>query len=106
MLGFADEKSLNDYLNLLEEAKEYHRRLGKELDLFQVNERSRARVDYFPSKGMMLRYIIELGKKEHLKQGYEMVMGPQLLKVDLETAIMNIIVRTCISRKLMSRLTE
>jgi threonyl-tRNA synthetase len=83
--GFADEKSLNDYLNLLEEAKKRdHRRLGKELDLFQVNEEAGAGLIIFHPKGMMLRYIIEdWEKKEHLKRGYEMVMGPQLLKVDL-----------------------
>jgi len=37
--GFANENELNDYLNLLEEAKKRdHRRLGRELDLFQINE--------------------------------------------------------------------
>ena len=59
--GFADEKSLNDYLNLLEEAKKRdHRRLGKELDLFQVNEEAGAGLIIFHPKGMMLRYIIEV----------------------------------------------
>jgi threonyl-tRNA synthetase len=83
--GFADEKSLNDYLNLLEEAKKRdHRRLGKELDLFQVNEEAGAGLIIFHPKGMMLRYLIEdWEKKEHLKRGYDMVMGPQILKVDL-----------------------
>jgi threonyl-tRNA synthetase len=33
---------------------------------------------------MMLRYLIEeWERKEHLKRGYDMVMGPQILKVDL-----------------------
>jgi threonyl-tRNA synthetase len=84
-IGFADEKSLNDYLTLLEEAKKRdHRRLGKELDLFQINEEAGAGLIIFHPKGMMLRYLIEdWEKKEHLKRGYEMVMGPQLLKVDL-----------------------
>ncbi len=83
--GFADEKSLNDYLTLLEEAKKRdHRRLGKELDLFQINEEAGAGLIIFHPKGMMLRYLIEdWEKKEHLKRGYEMVMGPQILKVDL-----------------------
>ncbi len=83
--GFADEKSLNDYLTLLEEAKKRdHRRLGKDLDLFQINEEAGAGLIIFHPKGMMLRYLIEdWEKKEHLKRGYEMVMGPQILKVDL-----------------------
>ncbi|MBP7231566.1 MAG: threonine--tRNA ligase [Syntrophaceae bacterium] len=83
--GFADEQSLADYLNLLEEAKKRdHRRLGRELDLFQVNDEAGAGLVIFHPKGMLLRYLIEdWEKKEHLKRGYDMVMGPQILKVDL-----------------------
>jgi threonyl-tRNA synthetase len=83
--GFADEQGLQDYLTLLEEAKKRdHRRLGKELDLFQVNDEAGAGLVIFHPKGMLLRYIIEeWERKEHLKRGYDMVMGPQILKVDL-----------------------
>ncbi|HNY49101.1 MAG TPA: threonine--tRNA ligase [Smithella sp.] len=83
--GFATEAELQDYLNLLEEAKKRdHRRLGRELDLFQVNEEAGAGLVIFHPKGMLLRYLIEdWEKKEHLKRGYDMVMGPQILKVDL-----------------------
>ena len=83
--GFADEKALNDYLTLLEEAKKRdHRRLGRELDLFQVNDEAGAGLIIFHPKGMLLRYLIEeWERKEHLKRGYDMVMGPQILKADL-----------------------
>ncbi len=83
--GFADQEALNDYLRLLEEAKKRdHRRLGKDLDLFQVNEEAGPGLIIFHPKGMLLRYIIEeWERKEHLKRGYDMVMGPQILKVDL-----------------------
>jgi threonyl-tRNA synthetase len=83
--GFADDKALNDYLNLLEEAKKRdHRRLGKELDLFQINEEAGPGLVIFHPKGMMLRYLIEdWERREHLKRGYDIVMGPQILKVDL-----------------------
>lgn len=83
--GFADEQALADYLNLLEEAKKRdHRKLGRELDLFQVNDEAGAGLVIFHPKGMLLRYIIEeWERKEHLKRGYDMVMGPQILKVDL-----------------------
>lgn len=83
--GFADENALHEYLNLLEEAKKRdHRRLGKELDLFQINEEVGPGLIIFHPKGMMLRYIIEdWERKEHLKRGYDMVMGPQILKLDL-----------------------
>ncbi|MGA2554102.1 MAG: threonine--tRNA ligase, partial [Smithella sp.] len=83
--GFANESELADYLNLLEEAKKRdHRRLGRELDLFQVNEEAGPGLIIFHPKGMMLRYLIEeWERKEHLKRGYDMVMGHQILKVDL-----------------------
>ena len=83
--GFADEAALNDYLNLLEEArKRDHRRIGRELDLFQINEEAGPGLIIFHPKGMLLRYIIEeWERKEHWKRGYDMVMGPQILKVDL-----------------------
>jgi threonyl-tRNA synthetase len=83
--GFADEQALADYLNLLEEAKKRdHRRLGRELDLFQINDEAGPGLIIFHPKGMLLRYIIEeWERKEHLKRGYDMVMGPQILKVDL-----------------------
>ncbi|MGD0168561.1 MAG: threonine--tRNA ligase, partial [Smithella sp.] len=83
--GFASENELADYLKLLEEAKKRdHRRLGRELDLFQINEEAGPGLIIFHPKGMMLRYLIEeWERKEHLKRGYDMVMGPQILKVDL-----------------------
>ncbi|MEQ8203605.1 MAG: TGS domain-containing protein, partial [Smithellaceae bacterium] len=83
--GFADEEALNEHLRLIEEAKKRdHRRLGKELDLFQVNEEAGPGLIIFHPKGMLLRYIIEeWERKEHLKRGYDMFMGTQILKVDI-----------------------
>jgi threonyl-tRNA synthetase len=83
--GFSDQETLDEYLNLLEEAKKRdHRRIGKELDLFQVNEEAGAGLIIFHPKGALLRTIIEdWEKKEHQKRGYDLVMGPQILKVDL-----------------------
>ncbi|MBN1546310.1 MAG: threonine--tRNA ligase [Syntrophaceae bacterium] len=83
--GFATQKDLDEYLHLMEEAKKRdHRRLGKDLDLFQVSDEAGAGLIIFHPKGMLLRYIIEeWERKEHLKRGYDMVMGPQILKVDL-----------------------
>ena len=83
--GFATNEELADYLHVIEEAKKRdHRKLGRELDLFQLNEEAGPGLVIFHPKGTMLRTIIEnWEKEEHLKRGYEMVMGPQLLKVDL-----------------------
>lgn len=82
---FATQEALDDYLRMIEEAKKRdHRRLGRELDLFQMNDEAGPGLIIFHPKGMLLRYIIEeWERKEHLKRGYDMVMGPQILKVDL-----------------------
>jgi len=83
--GFASQKSLDEHLQLIEEAKKRdHRRLGRELDLFQINDEAGPGLVIFHPKGTMLRTIIEdWEKKEHLKRGYGLVMGPQILKADL-----------------------
>jgi threonyl-tRNA synthetase len=82
---FATQEALDDYLRMIEEAKKRdHRRLGRELDLFQMNDEAGPGLVIFHPKGMLLRYIIEeWERKEHLKRGYDMVMGPQILKDDL-----------------------
>ncbi|MHB8092550.1 MAG: threonine--tRNA ligase [Syntrophales bacterium] len=83
--GFASQQSLDEHLQLIEEAKKRdHRRLGRELDLFQINDEAGPGLVIFHPKGAMLRTIIEdWEKKEHLKRGYGLVMGPQILKADL-----------------------
>ncbi|OPY82818.1 MAG: Threonine--tRNA ligase 2 [Syntrophus sp. PtaU1.Bin005] len=83
--GFATRKDLEEYLRIIEEAKKRdHRKLGRDLDLFQVSEEAGAGLIIFHPKGTMLRTLIEdWERKEHLKRGYGMVMGPQILKVDL-----------------------
>ena len=70
---------------MLEESKKRdHRRLGRELDLFQISEEAGAGLVIFHPRGMMLRYLIEeWERKEHIKRGYDMVMGPQILKSEL-----------------------
>ncbi len=83
--GFATQNDLDDYLKFIEEAKRRdHRRLGKELDLFQVNDEVGPGLIIFHPKGAMLRTIIEdWERKEHLKRGYDIVQGPQILRGDL-----------------------
>jgi threonyl-tRNA synthetase len=83
--GFETVEKLDEYLRFLEEAKKRdHRRLGRELDLFQINEEAGPGLIIFHPKGTMLRTIIEdWERKEHLKRGYGLVIGPQILKVDL-----------------------
>ena len=83
--AFPDEVSLNKYLTFLEEVKKRdHRRLGKELDLFSISDEVGAGLIIYHPKGALLRYILEdFEKKEHLKRGYQFVIGPHILKLDM-----------------------
>ncbi len=83
--SWVDKKDLKTYLNRLEEArKRDHRKLGRELDLFSIEEEAGPGLVIYHPKGALLRMLIEdFEKKEHMRRGYQIVMGPQLLKVDL-----------------------
>jgi len=83
--AFPEQEALEAYLHMLEEArKRDHRKLGKELDLFSIHEEAGPGLVIYHPKGAMLRTILEdFEKKEHLKRGYQIVMGPQLLRLEL-----------------------
>lgn len=83
--AFTDKKELEAYLHRLEEAKRRdHRKLGRELDLFSFNDEVGAGFAIWHPKGAMLRTLLEdFERKEHLKRGYDIVVGPQILKTDL-----------------------
>ena len=83
--AFADEAALSKYLHHIEEAKRRdHRKLGKELDLFDFHEDVAPGMVFWHPKGMLVRTILEdFLRKEHLKRGYELVQGPQLLRREL-----------------------
>ena len=84
-VAFADKKTLKDYLTRMEEAKKRdHVRLGSQLGLFSTHEEIGAGMIVWHPKGGMLRYILEdFEIKEHLKRGYELVKGPEILKTEL-----------------------
>ncbi|MEJ2201051.1 MAG: threonine--tRNA ligase [Desulfuromonadaceae bacterium] len=83
--AFVDKKELKSYLARLEEArKRDHRKLGKELDLFSFSEEAGAGLVIWHPKGALLRTLIEdFERREHLKRGYDIVMGPQILRTEL-----------------------
>jgi len=84
-VAFADKKALKNYFKRLEEAKKRdHVKLGKQLGLFSTHEEIGAGMVVWHPKGGMLRYLIEdFEIKEHLRRGYEIVRGPEILKTDL-----------------------
>jgi len=83
--AFETEKELKDYLGVMEEAKKRdHRILGKQLGYFSFNEEVGPGLVLYHPKGAMLRSIIEnYIKHEHIKRGYEFVIGPHIMKSDI-----------------------
>jgi len=83
--AFPNKKDLRIYLDRLEEArKRDHRKLGRELDLFSFSEEAGAGLVIWHPKGALLRTLIEdFERREHLKRGYDIVMGPQILRTEL-----------------------
>ncbi|OGP94433.1 MAG: threonine--tRNA ligase [Deltaproteobacteria bacterium RBG_16_54_18] len=83
--AFPTQKELDASVTLIEEAKRRdHRRLGQELDLFSIHEEAGAGLVIYHPKGALLRSILEdFERREHLTRGYQLVRGPQILKLDL-----------------------
>jgi threonyl-tRNA synthetase len=83
--AYFDVDSLKKYLHFLEEAaRRDHRRLGKELDLFSFSDEVGAGMVIYHPKGALIRHILEsFEKREHLRRGYHIVVGPTVLKTDL-----------------------
>ncbi|TYQ15921.1 UNVERIFIED_CONTAM: threonyl-tRNA synthetase [Acetivibrio alkalicellulosi] len=82
--SFAKKSDLDDYLFRLEEAKKRdHRKLGKELDLFDIYEEGPG-FPFFMPKGMVLRNLLEdYWREEHKKSGYQEIKTPVILNQDL-----------------------
>lgn len=78
--GTADE--LAGYIVKLEEiAKRDHRKLGRELGLFDLPEELGPGLVVWHPKGAILRGLIEdFLKEEHRKRGYDFVVGPHIMK--------------------------
>ena len=83
--AFFDPKALKKYLHQLEEAKKRdHRKLGKELELFTVNEQVGPGLILWQPKGALARKLIEdYWKDEHYRNGYELLYTPHIAKRDL-----------------------
>lgn len=83
--AFFSQKELDDYLKLLEEAKRRdHRKLGRELEYFSIEEEMGAGLAFWHPKAGLLRKIIEdLWKDEHIRRGYDLVNTPHIGKLDL-----------------------
>lgn len=82
--AFAKQTELDAYLKMLEEAaRRDHRKLGRELDLFSLQEEGPG-FPFFHAKGMVIRNELEsFWRKLHVKFGYEEIKTPIILNEDL-----------------------
>lgn len=83
--AYPDRKQLKQHLYRIEEAKKRdHRKLGKELDLFSIQDEIGGGLILWHPKGAVIRNIIEtFWKNEHFKNGYELVYTPHIAKLQL-----------------------
>ena len=83
--SFYSKKELDDYLHKLEEAKKRdHRVLGKQLDLFSIQELAGPGLIFWHPKGGLIRKEMEdWMRNEYLKRGYSLVFTPHVARVDL-----------------------
>ncbi len=83
--AFTNDKQLRLYMKQIEEAKKRdHRRLAKELDLFSISENVGPGLVHWHPKGGRIRSIIEdFWKREHFKNGYDIVYTPHVGKANL-----------------------
>jgi len=80
--AWESKADLDAHLKKLEEIeKRDHRRLGRELDLFSVHEEAGAGLIYWHPKGARVRLAIEdFWRREHLRNGYELLYTPHIGK--------------------------
>ena len=83
--AFFSSKELKIYLHQLEEAKKRdHRKLGKELNLFSIQDDIGGGLILWHPKGSIMRNLIEtFWKNEHFNQGYDLVYTPHVGKSEL-----------------------
>ncbi|MDO4583726.1 MAG: threonine--tRNA ligase [Planctomycetia bacterium] len=83
--AFFDKKDLKEYLTLLEEAKKRdHRVLGKQLELFTIDQRVGSGLVLWLPKGAIIRRQLEnFLYDELMKRGYQVIYTPVVGRVGL-----------------------
>ncbi len=78
--AWLNEKDLKDYLTRLEEAeKRDHRKIGRELDLFHMQEEAPGAVFWHPKGWRILQTLIAYMRERQQAAGFEEVNGPELM---------------------------
>jgi threonyl-tRNA synthetase len=82
--AWVNEKQLKDYLTRLEEAeKRDHRRIGKELDLFHLQEEAPGAVFWHPKGWALFQQLIAYMRERQTAAGYQEVNTPEIMDREL-----------------------
>jgi threonyl-tRNA synthetase len=82
--AWASKEELQHYLTMLEEAeKRDHRKLGRELDLFHLDEHSPGTVFWHPKGWTVWQEVEQYMRRVYQDNGYQEVKGPQILDASL-----------------------
>jgi threonyl-tRNA synthetase len=82
--AWASKEELQQYLTMLEEAeKRDHRKLGRELDLFHLDEHSPGTVFWHPKGWTLWQEVEQYMRRVYRENGYQEVKGPQILDKSL-----------------------
>ena len=82
--AWANEKQLKEYLTRLDEAeKRDHRRIGKELDLFHLQEEAPGAVFWHPKGWALFQQLIAYMRQRQNEAGYQEVNTPQVMDREL-----------------------
>jgi threonyl-tRNA synthetase len=78
--AWANQKEQDAYLHMLEEAeKRDHRKLGRELDLFHMQEEAPGLVFWHPKGWVVWQQVEQYMRRVYQDSGYQEVKGPQIL---------------------------
>ena len=82
--AWANEKQLKEYLTRLEEAeKRDHRRIGKELDLFHLQEEAPGAVFWHPKGWALFQQLIAYMRERQTAAGFQEVNTPEVMDREL-----------------------
>ena len=82
--AWANEKQLKEYLTRLEEAeKRDHRRIGRELDLFHLQEEAPGAVFWHPKGWALFQQLIAYMRERQSAAGYQEVNTPEIMDREL-----------------------
>lgn len=83
--SFASSKDLKKHLDFLEEVKKRdHRRIGRELDLFSINDEIGSGLILWHPNGALIRKTIEdFWRDMHLRADYKILYTPHIAKLEL-----------------------